>query len=114
MRRLHTIIATVLVLSHSAGVMAQPLPDPTRPPTQGGSKGVHLTGVGPLTLSYTLTGRRPAVAIINGEKIRVGDTVGDSIVVTGIYPGRVLLRRGVKEIELSLLPADIKSNLEKE
>ncbi len=111
MKGSRAILLALLVLSAPHGRAAEPLPDPTRPPIQGATKGVQWRDIGSLRLSYTLTGQVPAVAIINGERVRVGDSLGDSMVVSGIHPGRVVLMRGEQAIELSLVPVDIKGKL---
>ncbi|WP_152033001.1 SctD/MshK family protein [Gallaecimonas mangrovi] len=62
----------LITLALSAPLLAQTLKDPTRPP------GEHVGSAGqaqaPLTLSAVL-GSQPALAIINGQVLKVGDKV---------------------------------------
>lgn len=114
MRMAAGVLLAVLALAASSSGAVEPLPDPTRPPIQRPTKGVQWEDIGSLTLSYTQTGQYPAVAVINGRRVRVGESLGDSMVVSGIHPGRVVLMRGEKVIEISLVPLDIKGKLARE
>ncbi|MDQ2821258.1 MAG: hypothetical protein M3Y65_12830 [Pseudomonadota bacterium] len=88
----------------AAGVQAQPLQDPTRPPTQllhpvAGVKPDSAPQVQSILIARGTGGRR--VAVIDGETVRVGDRVRGARVVA-ITATTVQLQRGSKRDVLTL------------
>ena len=72
------------------------LPDPTRP--SGGGGGGGASGV----TSILITPARKQ-AVVNGQTVRVGDRVGDAVVVD-ILSYEVILNRGGRESRMRLVP----------
>jgi hypothetical protein len=90
-------------------LFAEPLKDPTRPPSYRDS-GISAYGTKAAPrwmLSSTLIAPARRLATINGITVGVGQRVAGAKVVA-IEPSRVALRKGDKEIILELLPEDIK------
>lgn len=83
----------VLSATLSAGASAN-LPDPTRPVTAAQLAGTASTvpGAETLTLQSVLIAGDRQLAIINGRRVQVGDTIGRSRVIH-IDAGEVQLRR---------------------
>ena len=77
------------------------LADPSRP----SSHGVVTTGVsqGGLVLQSTLVSPRQRVAVINGQRLSVGDAIQGAS-VTDIQPFQATLQRAGREITLRLMP----------
>ena len=77
------------------------LADPTRP----SSRGAVVTGVsqGGLLLQSTLVSPRQRVAVINGQRLVVGDQV-QGATVTDIQSFQVTLKRAGRDIALRLNP----------
>ncbi|TDY04073.1 hypothetical protein [Thiohalophilus thiocyanatoxydans] len=97
----------IVLLWIMAGVMvpaAAQLDDPTRPP------GYRLPGgtqTGPSWHVNTIKiGERERIAIINGKRVRVGDSV-DGARVMDIQPGHVRLRYKQEVIAIRLVPETI-------
>ena len=82
------------------------VPDPTRPPTQAEIEAWFGTGSGardrvPFDLQSILLGPERRIAIIDGRRLRVGESL-DNAEVTAIEPGRVTLLRAGERIELRI------------
>ena len=77
------------------------LADPTRP----SSRGAVVTGVsqGGLLLQSTLVSSRQRVAVINGQRLFVGDAI-QGATVTDIQPFQVTVQRAGRDIALRLTP----------
>lgn len=77
------------------------LADPTRP----SSRGAVVTGVsqGGLLLQSTLVSSRQRVAVINGQRLSVGDAI-QGATVTDIQPFQVTVQRAGRDIALRLTP----------
>jgi|GEM_PF-394265 hypothetical protein len=104
-----TLFITVFLSMPESKLLAQPLSDPTRPPSQELIMSIDQAVYPNLILSYTSTGDRRALAIINGVKAKVGDSVYDGVEIKEIHMGRVILIQGEELIELLLTPSDLKS-----
>lgn len=97
----------VLWLALPACVFAQQkVPDPTRPPTSAEIEAWLGNGAGserdaPFRLQSILLAPGRRVAIIDGKRLRPGETL-DNATVTTIEPGRVVLERGDETIELNI------------
>jgi MSHA biogenesis protein MshK len=80
---------------------AQTLSDPTRPPTASTApdEGVAASS----RLQSILISSRRSVAVIDGRAVRIGERVGDAIVVA-IAPSEVTLQRGAARETLKLHP----------
>lgn len=83
------LLATAVIVNTHAS-----LPDPTRPLTATPSSGnsSNATADETLTLHSVLIAGERRLAIINGRRVQVGDTIGRSRVVR-IEAGEVQLRR---------------------
>lgn len=79
---------------------AQSVPDPTRPPAAAASVRGGAAASGP-RLQSTLIGPGRRAAVIDGEWVHEGDRI-DAGTILSIEPGRVRLRAGTGEIELTL------------
>jgi len=92
-----------------AGAQAESLGDPTQPTPLGGVRGGgnEAPAAPRWVLSSTLVARDRNVAVINGEQLEVGETVAGARVVR-IRPGRVILERGGRRFELSMLADSVK------
>lgn len=77
------------------------LADPTRP----SSRGAVVTGVsqGGLLLQSTLVSSRQRVAVINGQRLFVGDAI-QGATVTDIQSFQVTVQRAGRDIALRLTP----------
>ena len=77
------------------------LADPTRP----SSRGAVVTGVsqGGLLLQSTQVSPRRRVAVINGQRLSVGDAI-QGATVTDIQPFQVTVQRAGRDIALRLTP----------
>ena len=93
-------------------VLGRELPDPTRPPTVLG--GAHIPGgtgkslgtaedAASLQLQSVIVSPERKVAIINGQTVKLGEKVGDAIVVK-ISESEVVLRNGNNVQTLRLFP----------
>lgn len=103
MRILSTIL--LLMLPLAADAREQPR-DPTRPPTQAEVAAWFGTGPqarerSPFRLQSILLAPQRRIAIIDGQRLRVGDTLADAR-VESIEPGRVVLARAGERIELHI------------
>jgi hypothetical protein len=77
------------------------LADPTRP----SSRGAAVAGVsrGGLVLQSTLVSPERSVAVISGQRLAVGGSIGGAEVLA-IRPYEVILRRAGKQSTLRMLP----------
>lgn len=84
---------------------AASLPDPTRPPAALYAVGENTGDDAPSApaLQSVLIGPGRRVAVINGQTVKVGDTVGDAQLVK-ISEGEVMLRSGKELRILKLFP----------
>lgn len=94
-----------LALANSALCADDPR-DPTRPPTPAEvaawfGNGMDERQRAPFRLQSILLAPERRIAIIDGQRLRVGDTLGDAE-VRAIEPGRVVLDRGGERIELNI------------
>jgi MSHA biogenesis protein MshK len=95
------------VSSLAAGAaLAQPLSDPTRPPSREGAAELRQADVRGSRLQSVLISPARSVAVIDGRTVRVGERVGDATVVS-IAASEVTLQRGSGRETLTLLPARI-------
>ena len=77
------------------------MPDPTRP--SGWSENNGALAREGLVLHSTTVSPRQRVAVINGQRLTVGDSIHGAS-VTDIQPFQVTLRRAGREITLRLMP----------
>lgn len=96
-------------LALSAPAFGQaPLADPTRPAFLGGGvKASRDTKAAAWTLTSTLISPERRVAVINHRVVQVGQTV-DGAKLVAVEPGKALLRRGNKNIQLTLAAGAVK------
>ena len=108
-------LATACLLA-TAPVQAQPIPDPTRPPAAAIAPAAGASALSPVAdapqlqsvlVSTRQGGRR--VAVINGETLRVGEKLGDAVLIS-IGETSVVLRRGKQLQTLTLYPASNRSH----
>lgn len=84
------------------------LADPTRPSNTGWQKQRQTHSGGNYTLNSTLVSSSRRVAVINGQNVSEGETVGDATVIQiGKYD--VLLQSPNRQIKLKLLPDIVKN-----
>jgi MSHA biogenesis protein MshK len=95
LRKVVALLATGFLVAAAADV--GDLPDPTNPSGHAGA-GAASSGV----QSILITPRRKQ-AVIHGRTVRVGDRVGDAVVVD-IQPYEVILNRGGRESRMRLVP----------
>jgi MSHA biogenesis protein MshK len=95
--------AAASVLAGAA--LAQPLADPTRPPMQGRPE-LRQSEAPSTRLQSVLISAGRNTAVIDGRAVRVGDRVGDAILVS-IEPSEVTLQRGAAVERLTLLPGAV-------
>jgi len=98
--RLIVLAASSLLAGAS---LAQPLADPTRPPTAGPAVELRQGEPAPTRLQSILISSGRSVAVIDGRAVRVGERVGNAILVS-IAPSEVTLQRGAELQRLTLLP----------
>ena len=102
------IIASLVVATPLwANDVLDNLADPTRP----SSRGAVVTSVsqGGLLLQSTLVSPRQRVAVINGQRVAVGDHI-QGATVTDIQSFQVTLQRAGRDIALRLTPPLAKEN----
>jgi MSHA biogenesis protein MshK len=88
---------------------AQVFNDPMRPPAYAPVAGVASAPEWQLTSVIISRDRR--VAVINGETVTIGSSVGNAAVVN-IKPSAVVLERNGEEILVNLLPVAYKTPTE--
>lgn len=93
-----------LMLMAIASTWAQGLPDPTRPPAamNTGGEPVQAAPSAPVLQSILISQSRRQ-AIINGQTVKVGDSVGEAKVVK-ITDNEVVLRKGKGLQTLKVFP----------
>ncbi len=96
LRRVATILATSLVAGAVMAAEMDDLPDPTNPAS-------YATGASPSGVQSILITPRYKQAVIHGRTLRVGDRVGDAVIVD-IQPYEVILDRGGRESRMRLVP----------
>lgn len=108
MARSKTVVMTSAVLLTVTVMADAQLRDPMRPPEfqtlAGGAAPSKYSGY-ELTSIIIAPDRR--VAVINGQSLSQGDSLGNVIVVD-IRAAQVLLKRGEEDIVLNLIPANVK------
>lgn len=111
MRCTGILTATALGLSLFAGHLQAgdaALADPTRPWNTGWHKQQKTRSNGSYTLNSTLVSNTRRVAVINGQNVSEGETVGNATVIKiGKYD--VLLQSPNRQIRLKLLPDIVKN-----
>jgi MSHA biogenesis protein MshK len=91
----------------AGAALAQPLADPTRPATHAqGPAELRHSEPAPTRLQSVLISAGRNTAVIDGRAVRVGDRVGDAILVS-IEPSEVTLQRGAARERLTLLPGAV-------
>jgi MSHA biogenesis protein MshK len=94
----------VVLFLASLSALAEPLPDPTRPPPGWAESAPDMAATvsGPILQSVQISaaGR---TAIINGQLVRVGQKIGDARVIR-ISEDEVVLKGGTGMETLSLFP----------
>jgi MSHA biogenesis protein MshK len=91
----------------AGAALAQPLADPTRPSTHAqGRAELRQSGPAFSRLQSVLISGGRSVAVIDGRAVRIGERVGDAILVS-IEPSEVTLQRGLTRERLSLLPSAV-------
>lgn len=97
-------------LLYAAQAAAEALPDPTRPPVAEIEQAVATQPapevVWQLSMTRVASGRR--MAILNGQRVGIGDRVADARVVA-IRPGEVVLERDGRRVSVRLSSAPVKS-----
>jgi MSHA biogenesis protein MshK len=102
-------LAAASVLAGAA--LAQPLADPTRPPTQGPAE-LRQAEPRSTRLQSVLVSPGRSVAVIDGRAVRIGERVGDAILVS-IEPSEVILQRGAALERLTLLPGTVEKTVKR-
>jgi len=79
-------------------------------PTRGNGSNLSAPddGVSALHLTSTLVGPDNVLAVVNGQRVHIGDKVADARVIA-IKAGRIMLRRGVKTETLWVNATRVKS-----
>lgn len=86
----------------------QALEDPTRPPEGAWQSSLPAEDkAAPWVLSSTLVSPQRRVAMINGQNVEQGDTIGAARVLRIDTTGVTLLANG-EQIRIGLLPTDMK------
>ncbi|GMR07389.1 MAG: hypothetical protein BMS9Abin26_0392 [Gammaproteobacteria bacterium] len=106
--------AMILYMVATASSVHAQLRDPMQPPefqysagdvAQSKYSGYELTSI------IIAPGRR--VAVINGQSLSKGDSLGN-VTVVDIRPAEVLLKRGEEDIVLSLIPVNVKKPVDRQ
>ncbi len=107
----------LLLIGIAGPLLAADLHDPTRPPAalreaQPATRGAQPAKKAsrPMQVSQIQLSPRGHTAVINGKRLGVGGRIGNARVVR-IEPGRVLMRRGGRRIELPLVKDDVKQRI---
>ena len=87
------LVSAAFACGAAHAAIAQPLADPTRPPNVSTAPGGEQTldAEAPRQLQSILFSRNRKIAVINGETVALGGTVGDAVVAK-ISPTEVVLR----------------------
>lgn len=110
MRCIQTLLAGALgLVLFAAPTLAgdAALADPTRPWKTAGYHRQQASSAGSYTLSSTLVSSTRRVAVINGQHVTEGETVGDATVLK-IRKQDVILQSPHRRITLKLLPDIVK------
>ncbi len=100
MKAARNLLAVLAVAAPASANEPGPvLADPTRP---GIEEGMNY-GIGGFVLQSTLVSPTRKVAVINGQALTVGETVGRAV-VTDIRPYEVILNNAGREIHLRISP----------
>ncbi len=106
MKRSLTVAVSVALTVFSAGVAAQAIKDPTRPPAGLGAAGepaaAQVPTGGPVLQSVMLSPTRRA-AIISGQLVSRGENYGDAV-LTEVAEDHVVLSRGGSLQVLKMYP----------
>lgn len=97
------MLAASSVLAGAA--LAQPLADPTRPPTPAPAQ-LRQSEAPRQRLQSVLISAGRRIAVIDGRAVHLGGRVGDATLVS-IEPAQVTLQRGAAHERLTLLPSAI-------
>jgi MSHA biogenesis protein MshK len=102
------ILVLVTLIGTTAAVSAlEPVTDPTRPPTAAEIEAWFGNGTddsrsrSPFELQSVLLSPQRRIAIIDGERLRIGERI-DNALVRRIEPGLVVLERDGTTIELTI------------
>jgi len=110
---LERMVMAMLLIGMSAQVLASGLHDPTRPI---GFQAAVVSSAGdsaakpqeaPLEVSEIQLSPRRHTAVINGKRLSVGERIGKARLV-GIEPGRVVMMRAGRRLELVLVKSDVR------
>ncbi len=105
--------AMILYMTAAATAHAQ-LRDPMKPPEFLYSAGdVSQSKYSGYELTSIIISPNRRVAVINGQSLSKGDSLGNVIVVD-IRPAEVLLKRGEEDIVLSLIPVNVKMPVDRQ
>ena len=99
-----TVLLCLGLAAMSITAVADPfanLPDPTRP--SGWQDGIGPTASQGMVLQGTTVSANRRIAVINGQRLAVGDRV-QGATVTDIQPYQVILQRAGRDITLRLTP----------
>lgn len=101
-------VPLALMVAFSVPSAADPLQDPTRPPDFGTSfEPSESDDAAALSVQAIFQAESHRIAIVNDQRVGVGDLVLSARVVS-IDGDRVTLRRRGQTIELELVPVDVK------
>lgn len=100
------VLIIMLAITATPAAAASELRDPTRPPSTAEvaawfGQGSRAQASAPFRLQSILLSPQRRIAIIDGKRLHLGDTI-DSAEVRRIEPGRVLLERDGEQIELTI------------
>ena len=98
-----TVGFLVVALLAAAPAAAQALNDPTRPPNASAAGSPDAEPPPGMQLQSVLISQRRRLAIINGQTVALGDTVGEAKVVK-ITETEVVLQKGSETEVLKLFP----------
>ena len=96
LRKIAAVLVTSLVAVAAVAAEMGDLPDPTNP--AGYATGASSSGVQSILITP-----RDKQAVIHGRTLRVGDRVGDAVIVD-IQSYEVILNRGGRESRMRLVP----------
>ena len=96
LRKIAAVLVTSLVAVAAVAAEMDDFPDPTNPAG-------YATGASPSGVQSILITPRYKQAVIHGRTLRVGDRVGDAVIVD-IQPYEVILNRGGRESRMRLVP----------
>jgi MSHA biogenesis protein MshK len=103
-------LSLLFAASTSQAALAQPLRDPTRPPSATALQ--ETNEAAPSRLQSVLISPTRKIAVIDGRTVRLGERVGDATLVA-IAPSEVTLQRGAQYETLRMHPAVEKKAVKK-